>query len=99
MKMLLGVCFYLNVAGFEATAVEHTQPFTEKERAWWAIQPVRKPEVPDDGKDWARNEIDRFIHRKLTAAKLSPAPEASPRELVRRIYFDLHGLPPASTAD
>ncbi len=68
--------------------------FTAEDRNWWAIQPVREPAVPEDGGDWARNEIDRFVARKLTAAGLQPAPEADRYELVRRAYFDLHGLPP-----
>ena len=68
--------------------------FTQEDRDWWAIQPVRDPEVPDSGKDWARNEIDRFIARKLDGAGLKPAREADRHELVRRAYFDLHGLPP-----
>ena len=43
----------------------------------------------------ARNPIDNFIFAKLAEAKLSPSPEASRRALVRRLYFDLIGLPPA----
>ena len=68
--------------------------FTQEDRNWWAIQPVREPKIPDTGNDWARNEIDRFIARKLDAAGLKPAREADRHELVRRAYFDLHGLPP-----
>ncbi len=68
---------------------------TDEDRKWWAIQPVVEPEVPDAGDDWARNEIDRFIARKLDATKLKPAREADRYELVRRAYFDLHGLPPS----
>ncbi len=68
--------------------------FTDEDRNWWAIQPVREPKVPDAGADWARNEVDRFVARKLDEAGLHPAREASRHELVRRAYFDLHGLPP-----
>lgn len=69
--------------------------FSAEDRAWWAIQPVTEPSVPvASGKEWARNEIDHFVSRKLAQNHLEPAPEASPLELVRRIYFDLHGLPP-----
>lgn len=67
---------------------------TDEERKWWAVQPVTEPALPEAGQGWARNEVDRFIARKLAAAGLTPAPEADRHELVRRAYFDLHGLPP-----
>ena len=69
--------------------------FTEKERQWWAIQPVKDREVPAQaGQGWARNEIDHFVARKHAEAGLLPAAEAGKRELLRRACFDLHGLPP-----
>ncbi len=67
---------------------------TEEDRKWWAIQPLTEPSVPHFGKDWARNEVDPFIARKLEETGLEPAREADRYELVRRAYFDLHGLPP-----
>jgi len=70
---------------------------TDEDRKWWAVQPVTDPEVPKNGDGWARNEVDRFIAKKLNEVKLEPAREADRYELVRRAYFDLHGLPP--TAD
>ncbi len=78
------------------TAIERDEHgFSAEDRAWWAVQPVSDPTVPiESGKGWARNEIDHFVSRKLEEKNLSPAPEASPLELVRRLYFDLHGLPP-----
>jgi hypothetical protein len=76
------------------SAAENAHSFSEEEHSWWAVQPVTNPDVPSSGKNRAHNEIDHFIHRKLASAKLKPAQEAHPRELVRRIYFDLHGLPP-----
>ncbi len=68
--------------------------FTAEDRAWWAIQPVREPRIPTMEAGWARNEIDHFVAAALSSAKLNPAPEASRSEMVRRVYFDLHGLPP-----
>ena len=68
--------------------------FTEKERAWWAIQPVSHPAPPSTQGPWARNEIDRFVQAQLTTAGLAPAPEASRAELIRRASYDLLGLPP-----
>ncbi|MDI1314543.1 PSD1 and planctomycete cytochrome C domain-containing protein [Prosthecobacter sp.] len=68
--------------------------FTEQQRNYWFFQPVAKVSPPQvDGK-WGRNEIDRFIEQKRAALRLTPASEADRHELVRRVYFDLHGLPP-----
>lgn len=66
--------------------------FTQEDREWWAFQPVKKttpPAVPD-----AATPIDAFIRAKLKENGLAPSPEATPQELCRRLYFDLHGLPP-----
>ena len=62
----------------------------------WAWQPVARPAVPTAPAADApvRNDIDRFIQFKLAASKLSPAPEADRRTLIRRLSFDLLGLPP-----
>ena len=46
---------------------------------------------------WSENAIDRFVLRKLRAVELEPSPQADRRTLVRRLYYDLLGLPP--TAD
>ncbi len=68
---------------------------TEEDRQWWAFQPVSRPEVPAEfGDGWARNEIDRFVARNLARNDLKPAPEADRRTLIRRLSFDLTGLPP-----
>ena len=78
------------------TGVERDENgFSAGDRDWWAVQPVSDPDAPlASGSDWARNAIDHFIARNLTQNHLQPAAEATPLELVRRIYFDLHGLPP-----
>ncbi|RBP38091.1 cytochrome c [Roseimicrobium gellanilyticum] len=68
--------------------------FTEEQRGYWAFQPLAVVSPPSVDGSWARNDIDRFIAEKLAAQGLTPAPEADRRELVRRVYFDLHGLPP-----
>lgn len=69
---------------------------TAEDRAWWAFQPVRDPIPPavkDDG--WAKNPVDKFVFAKLQSEGLAPAPEANRRTLIRRLYFDLWGLPPS----
>jgi hypothetical protein len=61
----------------------------------WALEPVRRP-TPPAVRDaaWAANPIDAFVLAKLEAAGLRPAPPADRRTLVRRVTFDLTGLPP-----
>ncbi len=80
----------------EVVAARKPGEFSAEERAWWSFQPLRKvtpPEVdPDTGV--VRNEVDRFVLKKLQEAGLPQAPEAERRELGRRLYFNLHGLPP-----
>ncbi|QIF05747.1 DUF1549 domain-containing protein [Roseimicrobium sp. ORNL1] len=68
--------------------------FTEANRKYWAFQPVSNPKPPVVKGTWARTDIDRFIAKKHEELGLTPAPEASRQELVRRLYFNLHGLPP-----
>ncbi len=62
----------------------------------WAFQPVKKPVVPDVRDEaWCRTPIDHFILAKLEAVKLAPNPDADKRTLLRRVTFDLTGLPPS----
>ncbi len=61
----------------------------------WAFTKPEKPEVPETKSDWATNEIDRFIEEKLTQNNIEPSPEAEREQLIRRLYFDLTGLPPS----
>ena len=70
--------------------------FTQPELDWWAFQPVVDPTPPVQlaQPDWCRNEIDQFIAADLDRQQLVPAPEADRATLLRRLYFDLIGLPP-----
>ncbi|MCM2369278.1 DUF1553 domain-containing protein [Aporhodopirellula aestuarii] len=71
------------------------EQFDDADRAWWAIQPLRKPRVPNpQGNRWAFNPIDHFIAERMVSEGLSPAPEATKTQLVRRLYLDVTGLPP-----
>ncbi len=70
---------------------------SDEDRAWWAFQPLKKvtpPAAPTTGPAW-QNEIDLFIRDHLSHEGLTPSPEASAEELLRRVSFDLHGLPPS----
>lgn len=63
----------------------------------WAYKPPVRPEIPNvQRKDWVRTPIDAFVLAKLERSKLGPAAVADPITLVRRLYFDLTGLPPRS---
>ncbi len=64
----------------------------EEHWAWTAPRKAAPPAVTN--KTWVRNDVDRFILAKLEAEGLAPAAEADKRTLVRRVAFDLTGLPP-----
>lgn len=65
-------------------------------RQHWAWQPLSVVEPPAVSRpEWVRNPIDRFIQAKLDQLKLTPSAEADRRVLIRRLSFDLIGLPPA----
>ncbi|MFM8273805.1 MAG: DUF1549 domain-containing protein, partial [Gemmata sp.] len=66
---------------------------TDKHRNWWAFQPVKRPGVPKVAPQ-PTNPIDAFVRAKLDAAGLKPAAPADKRTLLRRVTFDLTGLPP-----
>ncbi|MBK9167494.1 MAG: DUF1549 domain-containing protein [Bryobacterales bacterium] len=64
-------------------------------KAFWAFQPPRKPAVPEvKNAAWVQSPVDAFILSALEAKGLSPAPAADKRTLIRRVTFDLTGLPP-----
>jgi cytochrome c553 len=67
----------------------------EEGRKHWAFQaPVKSAPPAVSDHSWARNEVDRFILAKLEEHKLSPSPDAAPATLLRRLNYDLIGLPP-----
>jgi hypothetical protein len=70
----------------------------EAAKKHWAFQPVRDPAVPQiaDAAKWAKSDLDRFILAKLEPAGLHPSPPADPRTLLRRMTYDLLGLPPTA---
>jgi len=61
----------------------------------WAFEYPKKSELPKISKtEWAKNEIDYFVLNKLDALELQPSQEAAKETLIRRLFFDLIGLPP-----
>jgi hypothetical protein len=71
----------------------------EKGRQFWSFQPLKKT-LPPAVKDatWPKSDIDRFLLSALEAKGLKPVADADARTLLRRVYFDLIGLPPAPNA-
>jgi hypothetical protein len=77
------------------TALPPEAEITESDRDHWAFQPVRRPNVPSvQNADWVRNDIDAFILVRLELKQIAPAREADRATLLRRLSFDLTGLPP-----
>ena len=68
-----------------------------KAEGHWCWQPIAVVEPPPDSQGWSEHPVDRFVAAKLQAAGLSPAERADKRTLVRRLYFDLIGLPPTAS--
>ncbi|WP_158265345.1 DUF1553 domain-containing protein [Blastopirellula marina] len=62
----------------------------------WAFRKIEKPPVPLlENDDWSRNEIDKFVLAKLRQEGVTPNPPAEPWRQLRRLSFDLNGLPPS----
>jgi hypothetical protein len=72
--------------------------YTPAERRHWSFQPRKDAKPPTftaaEDRAWIRTPIDAFILEGLQKAGLRPAPEADRATLIRRVTFDLHGLPP-----
>ncbi len=88
-----------------AAEIERIRLWIDQGAAWpdvvrppvhWAYEKPVRPALPAvTNEAWCRNAIDRFILARLEKAGLAPAPAADPRQLLRRVYFALVGLPPS----
>jgi len=80
--------------------IEQGAPWPEELRAdrkkadLWSLRPLRKVEVPTAESAWVRTPIDAFVLAKLAEKRLTPSPAADAATLIRRLTYDLHGLPP-----
>ncbi len=88
----------LDAAGKQSNAADQR---SSDPPALWSFRPLRRPDVPringvepSSGSDWSSNPIDRFILRDLARHGLSPATSADRGTMIRRLTFDLTGLPP-----
>ena len=67
----------------------------EDGREFWSFRQVSKPELPEvQNQNWVKSPIDAFVLAKLERIGLRPAPPADKRTLIRRLTYDLIGLPP-----
>ncbi len=81
------------------TEVEQLRRWIAEGAQWpahWAYRRLSQPPTPDTGDDWSQNPIDRFVIAKLTERGLAPSPPADRATLLRRLHFDLLGLPPTA---
>lgn len=78
----------------ESTVDEY--PISQYDRDHWAYEPIVRPEVPTvQDTYWPRTDIDRFVLARLESKSLRPAPPAERSTLIRRLCWDLTGLPPS----
>ena len=86
----------LGLLALAATVLASVVP-PPRAREHWAFQPPRETAPPAVGRaDWSQTDVDRFILARLEAAGLPPAEPADARTLIRRMSYDLTGLPPAA---
>ncbi|HEY7157350.1 MAG TPA: PSD1 and planctomycete cytochrome C domain-containing protein [Gemmataceae bacterium] len=77
------------------TAAASKRMTPEEARDFWSFRSLRKAEPPAVKEAaWPRGDIDRFVLAKLEENGLRPVADAGRRALIRRVYFDLIGLPP-----
>ncbi|MEI6232168.1 MAG: DUF1553 domain-containing protein [Planctomycetota bacterium] len=84
-----------NDAKDEAVAIEKKLDYEKLKKEHWAFQPIKRSAVPTlKNTAWPNGPIDAFILAKLEEKEIVPTPEAEKATLLRRITFDLTGLPP-----
>jgi hypothetical protein len=92
----LGAPMSADEASGAVSASKKEFQISDKDRNHWAFQPLKRPAVPVvKRKKWVANPVDDFILAKLEADGFTPNPPATKRELIRRAYYDLTGLPPS----
>src|SRR5207249_614039 len=80
----------------ETIVEKSTFTITDKDRAFWSFQPIVDPPLPAvKSTGWPKNPIDYFALAQWEARDLHPVEPADQRTLIRRVTFDLIGLPPS----
>ena len=79
----------------KSVGTKHAVPtVNEQTKQWWSYQKPQRPEPPSIEDGWIANPIDQFVLARLRKAELRPNEQAAKQTLVRRVYYDLIGLPP-----
>ncbi len=87
------VALALSAVACAASAADKTESAAVEDL--WSLAPVTKPALPAVSRpDWCATPIDHFILAGLDADQMEPAPRQARERLIRRVYFDLWGLPP-----
>jgi Protein of unknown function (DUF1553)/Protein of unknown function (DUF1549) len=97
MKQIVTVCLLVWLTnGIDSPAkATDGREFSEDERSYWVFQPLNSPTVPQvRDHQWVQNPIDAFILQRLEAEAIEPSVEADRVTLIRRVSFDLLGVPP-----
>ena len=90
-----GAVWPKSAPGTTFSASVKTGVITDKQRAFWAYQPLKVVPVPEPKYEhWAKTPIDKFVLAKMLEAGLKPAAQADRRTLIRRATYDLTGVPP-----
>ncbi len=80
-----------------AGTTEPGAPTIAEGKNFWAFQPVKQPVVPDTlDATWSKNDVDRFVLAELEKVGIQPAGDATKQNLLRRLTYDLTGLPPTT---
>ena len=93
-SLAFSTCAQSSAADEREFVIDET-PIDRFDRDHWSFQPLEAPVIPRVKRTkWPRTAIDHFILARLEAASLRPMGEADRTTLIRRLTFDLHGLPP-----
>ena len=77
-----------------AEGAKFPQSDSGRKETWWSLAPVVRPALPPVGASGSAHPVDRFIDAKLAESGLRPSGDADARTVLRRMHFDLTGLPP-----
>src|SRR5262249_46692302 len=98
MDAMMSRCLFLPVLAcllLPSFAESRDFKITAKDHAHWSFQPVAKPSLPQvKNGSWPKSSLDYFVLSKLEAKGFEPVAAADKRALLRRVTFDLIGLPP-----
>ncbi len=96
--LALGIALLCPLAVQAGDASSAPEPiWTAKQRQHWSFVPPRRPDTPRvRDQAWVRNPVDAFVLKQIEEFGIAPAPEADRATLLRRLRFDLTGLPPTS---